>query len=90
MPTKLFTKEQYLTPDELIDLLRNHFEQLPADKLFMPMVAYTSCDKDNRETVIVNTKTHKITDGLQMTKEQRKYADCFTMKTIIRDKSKVN
>jgi hypothetical protein len=56
----------------------------------MPMVAYTSCDKENRETVIVNTKTRKVTNGLQMTKEQYKYADCFCMKTIVRDKSKVN
>lgn len=90
MPTRLITKEKYLTPEELIDLLKNHFEQLPADKLFMPMVAYTSCDNENRETVIFNTKTGKVLDGLQMTKEQDKYANCFCMKTIIRDKSKVN
>lgn len=90
MPTKLFTKEQYLTPDELIDLLQNHFEQLPADKLFMPMIAYTSCDEEHRETVIFNEKSKQITHGLRMSKEQLKYADSFGMKTIVRDKSKVN
>lgn len=89
MPTRLITKEQYLTPDEFIELLKNHFEQLPTDKLFMPMVVYTSCDKANRETVIVNTKTKQILDGLQMG-GQKEYADCFRMKTIVRDKSKVN
>ncbi len=90
MPTKLFTKEQYLTPEEFIDLLKNHFEQLPADKLFMPMVAYTSCDKENRETVIFHKKSNTITHGLRMSKEKRKYADDFCMRTIVRDKSKVN
>lgn len=90
MPTKLFTEEKYITPDEFIDFLQNHFDQLPADKLFMPMVAYTSCDSQNRETVIVNTKTRRVLAGICMTLKNKKYGDFLRMKTIVRDKSKAN
>lgn len=89
MPTKLFTKEQHVTPEEFIDLLKNHFEQLPTDKLYRPILIYTSCDKDNQETVIFNTRTNHTLAGLQMS-GRKKYADCFRMKTIVRDKQKMN
>ncbi|GAB1257283.1 hypothetical protein NBRC116494_17850 [Aurantivibrio plasticivorans] len=90
MPTKLFFKEEYLTPDELLELLTNHFEQMPTDLLFRPQIDFISCDKNLNETVIVNEASKRILDGLQLTKEQKIYHKNIQTKTIIRDKSKAN
>ena len=92
MPTKLFIKEQYLTPDEFIDLLRNHFEQLPTEKLFCPVVQFTSCDANNNETILFS-KTHK--KGVANVKldpfpKPHDYDGDLCLKTIVRDKAKTN
>lgn len=90
MPTRLIFKKQYVTPEEFIDALELHFKSLPADQLYLPVIEYTSCDKDKNETVVFNGKKNVVATNLRIPPDNRKYDKCFSMKTIKRDKSKAN
>ena len=90
MPTRLVLKEQYITPDEYLELLTIHFKSLPSDQLYLPVLTFTSCDKDKNETVVFNGKIGKVTELLVASKHNKIYNKCLKMKTIKRDKSKAN
>ncbi len=90
MVTQLIFKDQYVTPEELLETLKLHFDTLPCDQLYLPIVAFTSCDKDKNETVVYNGKNMKIAEILSVSPKQKTYDKCFSMKTIKRDKSKAN
>jgi hypothetical protein len=65
MPTRLVLKEQYITPDEYLELLTIHFKSLPSDQLYLPVLTFTSCDKDNNETVYSMVRKMKSQKFLQ-------------------------
>ncbi|MBL4862293.1 MAG: hypothetical protein JKY09_04680 [Crocinitomicaceae bacterium] len=90
MVTQLIFKDQYVTPEELIETLKLHFDSLPCDQLYLPIVAFTSCDKDKNETVVYNGKKKEVAEILSVSFKQKSYDKCFTIKTIKRDKSKAN
>ena len=90
MPTRLILKEQYITPDEYLELLTIHFKSLPSDQLYLPVLTFTSCDKDKNETVVFNGKKDEVAQILAISPKQKVYDKCFSMKTIKRDKSKAN
>lgn len=92
MPTKLAMPNDYVTPDEFIELLRHHFKQVPTEKLFSPVVQFTSCDSSNNETVLFS-KTHGKGVGsvkLDPFPKPHNYEGDLCLKTIVREKSKVN
>lgn len=90
MPTRLVLKEEYITPDEYLELLKLHFETLPSDQLYLPILTFTSCDKEKNETVVFNGKKKSVAEILAISPKQKVYDKCFSMKTIKRDIAKAN
>ena len=90
MPTRLIIKEDYVSPKEFLEALKLHFDTLKTDQLYLPVVAFTSCDKDKNETVVFNNKKNEIAEILAISSKQETYDKCFSMKTIKRDKTKAN
>ncbi len=92
MPTKLAMPNEYVTPDEFIELLRHHFEQVPTEKLYYPVVQFTSCDAHNNETVLYSRKHRKGVGSIKLDPlpNPHDYDGDLILKTIVRDKSKAN
>ena len=92
MPTKLVLPNSHVTPEEFIELLRYHFEQVPTEKIYYPTVVFTSCDADNNETVLFSRKNNIPVQNLKLEPPAKPhdYDGDLVLKTIIRDKSRVN
>lgn len=90
MPTRLFIKDEYVTPEEYLKILEWHFKNLPVDYLFMPMTAFIGCDKDKNEMMIANTGKKTLEENIYLNKDCLPYHENFTIKTIKRDKAKAN
>ena len=92
MPTKLHLKNMHVTPEEYLELLRYHFEQVPTELIFNPELNFISCDSEKNETVLFTKKHQTLLRGVMLSPLPRpnNYKGDLMLKTLVRDKSKVN